>query len=173
MSTRLSSITNTFFVNLLNRLGVRPPPSDGFDLINTVQPVTLVDSDIVLPVTQSTILMDLSFTTGVQAAPAINTVLADVGAQVAGTYNILVMASAMDAAAVANPQIALQRRDGANAANVWEQRFLFSATAGGPTNLQIIQQFRVQLQTNERIRIINTVAGGAASSYHANIWITV
>ena len=152
---------------------MRPPPADGFDLINVVQPVTLVDSDIVLPVTQSTILMDLAFTAGALGAPAINTVLADVGPQLAGTYNILVLASAMDAAAVANPQIALQRRDAANAANIWEQRFLFSATAGGPTQLQILQQFRVQLQTNERIRIINTVAGGAASTYHANIWITV
>ncbi|MFI5176716.1 MAG: hypothetical protein ACHQKY_17790, partial [Terriglobia bacterium] len=86
MAVHLTSITNTFFVNLLTRLGVKPPPADGFDLINTVQPVSLVDSDITLPTFQSTQLIDTPFTAGVQVAPAIGTILADTLAQAGGNF---------------------------------------------------------------------------------------
>lgn len=166
----LSHITNTFFVSLINRLGVRPPPPDGFDLINTVQPVSIVDSDISLNAVASTILLDTPFTTGVNVAPGIGTVLADTGAQLLGNYQVFCLMSVSDHAVF--PSLGLERRDAANAANIWAQEFYITAVAAGVSSVISYQlSFRAQLQLNERIRVRNIVAGGALSRYQVSIWL--
>lgn len=159
----LTSITNTFFVNLLNRLGVKPPPPEGFDLINTVQPVSIVDTDIQLPVITTSMLLDVPVTTGEKAAPGAAVVLADTGALPAGTYNIHVTAG-LSQTAVGSADFAVQRRDAANAANIWRQVHMIQFT--GQTDYQWSAQ--VKLAVNERIRLITENA--SLATIEANLW---
>src|SRR5256885_292105 len=86
----LARITNTFFVSLINRLGIRPPPPEGFEISSVVQPVSIVDSDIAIPATVSTTLMDTPFTGGEIVTPAAGALLADSGSQPAGNYNVVI-----------------------------------------------------------------------------------
>lgn len=162
----LSSITNTFFVNLINRLGVRPPPPDGFDLLNTVQPVSIVDSDIGIVSAQSTQLLDVPFSTGSQVNPGTGFVLADSGAQNAGNWLIYSIIQGIDAGG--NPTIAIQRRDAANATSIWTQNLIGTVTGA----LQgYIWSARVVLQQGERIRIMTNGATTVNSIFQANLWI--
>jgi len=162
----LANITNTFFVSLINRLGVRPPPSEGFLLSNVIQPVTLVDSDVALAAVTTSQLLNTPFTQGLVVTPGASALLADTGAQSAGNYLLMIMYSARDA--TNDPELQLQRRDAANAANIWTQ-YLF----GDYATLQTLHvlSLRVTLQLNERVRIIVTGAGSAGSRYNANIWL--
>lgn len=166
----LSAITATFFVTVINRLGIRPPPAEGFLYSNVVQPISIVDSDIAIPTVVTTQLLDAPFTAGLQVAPAINTVLADTGAQVAGNYQAYVMISVVDAAVL--PQLAIQRRDAANAANIWSSELYANNGVGAAAYEFYTFSWRIALQLNERLRVLNTVAGGAASRYQANIWLS-
>lgn len=144
---------------------MKPPFPDGFELSNVVQPVSLVDSDVALAAVTTSQLLDTPLTAGPQAAPVINTVLADTGAQAAGNYILFILVSAFDT--VAGPDIQFQRRDAANAANIWEQRYW----TGGATSYFLQTTLRVTLQLNERVRVVNPRAGGAGSNYQANIWL--
>jgi hypothetical protein len=164
----LTSITNTFFATLLDRLGCKPPPPEGFDLINTVQPVSLVDSDIALPVITTSQLLDTASTIGLQANPAINTVLADTMALPAGNYLITVLISMADDTVAG--AVALQRRNAANADNIWQHVFQsgIGTNIGTPNNLQL--SLRVRLAVNERIRVMVYQATGATAKYQATIW---
>jgi D-ribose pyranose/furanose isomerase RbsD len=170
MAIHLTSISATFFTNLLSRLGVKPPPADGFDLINTVQPVSLVDSDIVLPVSGSSQLLDLPFTAGKQTAPGLGTVLADTLAQGVGSYQLFVQLS-VDGLISAPADLEIARRNAANNADLW----VMMAPVGGGTELTLSWniQVRVQLQANERI-VVRVGAGNVAASVIvlANIWLT-
>lgn len=168
----LVPITNNFFVNLITRLGLKPPPGFGWLFSTVVQPVSIVDSDISFAAVATSPLLDTPLSAGAQAAPAVNTVLADTGAQAAGVYNIVLALCVADVASATQPTIALQRRDAANAANIWEQRIYGNSSANGVNNVYYFETYRVQLQANERIRFINLVAGGAGSLYDANIWIS-
>lgn len=164
----LARITNTFFVNLINRLGVRPPPPAGFELISTVQPVSLVDSDIVLSAVTTSMTLDSANSTGEQVTPAAATVLADTGALNAGNYQIFVQASAYDPAAANILQIA--RRNSTNTADLWVMNvpcLITAALANGRIELSA----RIVLSQNERVVVRNRGLGGAASVYLANIWI--
>lgn len=147
MAVHLTSISSTFFVNLLNRLGVKPPPADGFDLINTVQPVSIVDVDVAIPVSITPPLIDTVFSTGEQAAPAIGTVLADTGALAAGNYTFMI-AVGTDGVGGTERSFRVQRRDAANATNIWTQIF----SAGGGTSANMFE-LRCVLAANERIRV--------------------
>jgi len=170
LSTHLSSISSTFFVNLLNRLGVRPPPPDGFDLINMVQPVTLVDSDIVLAVSSSSQLLDLPFSAGYTVAPAANLVLADGGAQPFGNYLVQIMAGT-GSEANGGTSIIVARRNAANAADIWTQAFALTSQFNGGSSLNF--QLRITLQANERIVVRNGLtAGTALVGIQSNIWLT-
>lgn len=163
---QLARITATFFTTLINRLGIRPPFTDGFEISNVVQPVSIVDSDISISAVTTTQLLDSGFTNGEQAAPAANTVLADSGAQAAGNYSVIVNLGCID---TANTQtLAIQRRDAANAANIWETRFYCVANTAGINRQWAI---RVALSANERIRIVNINAGAAGSKYFGHLWL--
>lgn len=167
----LSQISANFFLNLINRLGVRPPPPEAFLLSNIVQPVSIVDTDVAIPAIATTQLLDAPFTIGNQVAPVINTVLADTGSQPLGNYSLFVTLACFDA--VNSPQLSIQRRNAANGANVWEQ-FIYATNsiAAGPAASTWLIPVRVSLLLNERIRVLNVLAGGAGSAYMANIWLT-
>lgn len=161
---QLARITSTFFVNLINRLGIRPPFSDGFEMSNVVQPVSLVDSDISIPTTVTTPTQDSAFSAGLLTAPGAGTVIADTGAQPAGTYNLIIWVCGSNTAA--SRDFYLQRRNAANAANIWEQGMFLSVT-WGLAKLGV----RVTLQTNERVRLITGGAFGASEQVYGNIFI--
>jgi len=167
---QIARITATWFTALINRLGIRPPFSEGWEISNVVQPVSIVDSDISFSAVSTSQVMDTPFTAGVLAAPAAGTVMADTGAQNAGTYQLFIFISAGDGGV--SPSANLQRRDAANAANVWEQRIF--GVGSGPTGLSGVQPFslRVILRDPERIRVTVNAAAGAGSGYHASIWLT-
>lgn len=166
----LARITSTFFTGLINRLGIRPPFPEGFEMSNVVQPVSIVDSDISFSAVQTSQLLDTPFTAGVLAAPAANTVLADSGALAEGNYQVYCLMSAADGTAGASFNI--QRRNAANAANIWEQALW--GIGSGPVGQSGIQpvSFRVFLAAGERIRITNRLAGGAGSAFQASLWIS-
>lgn len=164
---QLAKISTTFFTGLINRLGLRPPFNEGFLMSNVVQPVSLVDSDITLAAVVTTHTLNLPFTAGQQTNPAANTVLADSGAVlVAGDYFVTILSSVRDNT---NPgDIVIQRRDAANAANIWEQRLNGTIAAG----FQLTHSLRCSLQASERIRVLNVNGGAVSSNYHVNIWLS-
>jgi len=162
----LSRITNTFFVTLINRLGIRPPPPEGFQLSNVVQPVSIVDSDVVLTAISTSAILDVPFTAGILIAAAGGTVFADTGPQAAGNYNIRLWLSSGNAAI--RHVFDIQRRDAPNAANIWVQRVsLFQGT-----QFNLDAQLTIDLNINERLRIISVTAGDAATDATGNIWIS-
>lgn len=162
----LASITNNFFVNLINRLGVRPPPAEGFMLSNVVQPVSIVDSDIVLTSISTTVRADTSFSQGEIASPVgAAALLADTGQQPAGTYNLFITIAGSMGAGAGDFQI--QRRNAANAANVWQQTGNVGVNFGGLVHVPLT----VVLLTNERIRILTKNAWTVGSTAEANIWL--
>lgn len=164
----LSKITNNFFVSLINRLGVRPPPPDSFVLSNVVTPVSIVDTDVALTSVSTSQLLDTANSVGEQLVPAANTVLADTGAQTPGNYLLQILISGIDA--VNTPVIALQRRNAANAANIWEHSF-YAPSGAAVAQVKVILNIRVTLLLNERVRVINLNVGGAASRYYSNIFL--
>jgi hypothetical protein len=160
----LSQISNNFFLNLINRLGVRPPPPESFLLSNVVQPVTIVDSDISLPAILTTQTLDTASSTGPQAAPAAGTLLADTGALSAGIFSFFV---SIGINAGANQcDFILGRRNAANAAYVWRQQGCVSPTGIG----FITFSFTAKMLASERLRIEELAAGGALTSVEANIF---
>lgn len=162
----LYDISATFFITLLNRLGVKPPPTSGFQLINTVQPVSLVDVDVQVPVTLTTTVLGTPFSAGHALAPAVNTVLADTGPLAAGTWIFTVIVDVQDAAANGT-RIALQHRDSANAANIWERNYY--GHVNGPVLYETFT-FTKTVALNERIRCINLIVGSAGSFYNCLVF---
>jgi len=166
MAPFLSKITGTFFTSLINRLGVRPPPPDAFELSNVVTPVSLVDVDTTLPVSLVSPLLGTPFTAGVQIAPVAGAVLADTLAQVAGNYTCFIELAFVDPGGQSYCDV--QRRNAANAANIWELEF-YNAT-GYATNIS--RSFRVTLDTNERIRVVSGINFTAGFRVQASIWLS-
>lgn len=162
---QLARITSTFFTNLITRLGIRPPFSEGFEISNVVQPVSLVDSDITLQSVVSSILMGTAFSNGITATPAANTVLADTGAQTAGNYAVRIHYGADFSAASSTNAYQIQRRDSANATNIWT--ILGSIPIGSPI---LFETASITLAANERLRIIQSTAC-TSGNVQASIWI--
>jgi hypothetical protein len=163
----LSRITGTFFVNLINRLAVRPPPPQGFELSSIVQPVSIVDSDIQLSAILSTLSMDLPATGGEITSPAALSVLADTGQLAAGTYNILAILGT-DFLAGGATSFRLQRRDAANAVNVWTQLMILQTSGAAFFVFSGTMRFLL----NERLRIQNN-ATTATNTVQASIWTSL
>jgi hypothetical protein len=166
------SITANFFVGLINRLGVRPPPPEAFVLSNVVNPVTIVDQDIQLAATMTPPIFAVPASAGEQIAPAANFILADTGAlsstdlaTVNWSFQVLLMC--VDAQ---TPRIVIEHRNAANAANIWSQTIygttLFAGGAGAFIDLVIAKT----LQPSERLRVRVDLVGLAGSRYHANIF---
>jgi hypothetical protein len=161
----LTKITANFFVGLINRLGVRPPPEEAFLLSNVVQPVSIVDSDIALPAVVTTQLLGSSFSQGLAAAPVAGGVLlADTGPQPLGNFNVLILVGQNNTAGGAD--FIIERRNAANAANIWRQVFATTTTAPSP----FVFSAQVHLELNERIRVITEIGG--TGDIEANIFLT-
>lgn len=159
-------ISSTFFVTVMNRLGIRPPFDEPFTLVNNVQPVSIVDVDTSIPVTVTDPIFGTPFGNGLQAAPGINTVLADTGALAAGNWAFKVMVSVGDTPA-AFSRTAIQHRNAANGANIWEVN---SFTLAGTATVHREMTFAKSIALNERVRVINLNAGAVASVYDAVIF---
>lgn len=158
----LSSITATFFVNLINRLGVRPPPPDGFDLINSVQPVSIVDSDITIPVGFSTPLLDIPASNGNILGPGASVVLADTGAlATAGNYTFTILIGT-DSAAAGFADIA--RRNAANSLDIWSQHV--GTLALGYAQPLVL---RSVINASERL-VVRASPAGLGGNWQASIW---
>lgn len=161
----LSQITATFFLDLINRLGVRPPPPEAFLLSNVVQPVSIVDSGVVLTATSSTAILGGPLTQGILAAPALGTLLADSGAvAVPGNFTFTLFLGTDDAS---TRTAVVARRNAANSADVWAQ--LISSGIGsvlGPFTMT------VALLLNERLILrIGPANTSAGSSWQGSIWL--
>jgi hypothetical protein len=160
---QLARITSTFFTDLITRLGIRPPFDQGFEMSNVVQPVSLVDSNIVLNASVTTQLLGTPQTAGVLTTPVSGTVLADTGALAAGNYLVLVEMGITYAASGIDFQI--QRRDAANAASIWSQMFGVLPSGGCRESWLTY----VTLSENERVRCIVATAL-ASGAVQANVW---
>jgi len=163
---QLARITATFFTTLINRLGIRPPFDQGFEVSNVVQPVSIVDSDIAIPTVVTPPIFGTPFSNGDQVAPAVNTVLADTGALVAGNWVFTYVVSFYDAGATVT-RVAIQHRDAANAANIWEQNNYTSSANGRCFEVWTLAK---TVAAGERMRIINLVAGAAGTRYQGQIF---
>jgi len=161
----LYQITANFFLGVINRLGVRPPPPEAFLLSNVVTPVTIVDTDIAIPAFNTTPALGAPFTQGPIAAPAAGTLLADTGAQLAsGTITVTIFGAA--ALEPSGTTVLIQRRNAANAANIWETAANIGIQGGNfPFSLQ------VPILLNERLRVVQGPQnGGVASTYQVTIF---
>jgi hypothetical protein len=157
---------STYFVTLINRLGIRPPPALGWTISDEIVPVTIVDSDITLATSSATALLDTDFTAGDLAAPVAGTVIADTGAQPAGNYFAIIQCGA-DFGGGAVGSCRIQRRDAANAATLWDMLY-------GQHNVQdsIFVQLHIALAVNERLRVIvGPTAYTAGSTVRGSIFL--
>jgi len=134
-----------------------------FELLTTVQPVSIVDSDIILPATANPTTIDVPFTAGDLVAPVAGTIMADTLAQAEGIYDVLWTAASNDAGF-----ILFQRRNAANAADIWFTRHRCATTEPSAGTYQAL---RVQLRLNERLRLVVETNAAGATTYRGNIWI--
>lgn len=161
----LARITNTFFVSLINRLGVRPPFAEGFTLTNTVQPVSIVDTDVSISAFTTSPELNAVFSGGELAAPAINATLADTGAQAAGVYNATILIGNDEQSANART-VRVRRRNAADSADIWSQLIETQASV-------VYLPLKVRLESGERIRVSQgPLAGSGGTTYQASIFLS-
>jgi hypothetical protein len=161
----IARITNTFFTALLDRLGVRPPFRDGFELSNVVTPISIVDSDVPISSVTTPPTVDSVNTQGIQLQPAAGTLLADSGALSQGTYFFRIIVGT-DRNVAGGGCAEIQRRDSGNAANLY--RILLPMSDSGIQFYDVLLQ--TKLATNERIRVVVTSPFTAGLSVLANIF---
>jgi hypothetical protein len=162
----LAKITQTFFTDLINRLGIRPPFGQGFEISNVVQPVSIVDSGVTLSAISSTQTLDTGFSAGRITSPGANTIFADTGPLPAARYAVY-LEIGKHVSGTQGQDFAIQRRNAANSGNIWE---LIGTIYGGSMEI-INRQFICQLQENERIRIISINAGTPGIVVEATIFV--
>lgn len=143
----LARITATFFTRLIDRLGIRPPFGEGWEMSNVVQPISIVDSDVTLSAVTSTMTLDTPSTGGELAAPLAGATLADTGALTANTYNFALVIGC-DGTAGIDRSIRIKRRNAADTADIWSAL----VTVGSGSSPTMIS-FRATISLNERVRI--------------------
>jgi hypothetical protein len=163
---QIGRVSEKFFTSLITRLGIKPPFSNGFEISNLITPVSIVDSDVPLTATSVPAAFDQRANGGVTVAPPANTVLGDTGPLPAGTYQFFVLLANDEASGSARLWV-LQRRDAANASNIWSQ--ILNAGAG---LVYPLFQWRETLGANERIRVTSDPNNNASASsrYQVTIW---
>lgn len=157
-------INQFLFQNLLRDFQViAPPRSPVWYLSDTVIPVALVNSQIVLDANISETAMQFA-TVGTLAGPVAGTLLADTGQLASGRYLFRVYCNWGDLA-VQN-SVNLQHRNAANAANNWESEFIVQVGA----TQRFTQEWVETLLPDERIRLQVRVNATAVTRYAGIIW---
>lgn len=163
----LREVIPSSFTDLLNLFGIslQSQKDNSFVLNGEVLPVVLVGSTTQIEAISTPLLQDVPFTAGRVAGPGAGAVLADTGAQAAGVYAFKVMVGQLLNSGN-GADWAIQRRDAANAANVWEQIGTFYASQPGFFETS----GTLRLQVNERLRVI-AVTAAALTTVQADIWL--
>jgi hypothetical protein len=158
----LARISNTFFTGLLNRLGIRPPFVEGWEITNLVQPVSLVDSDVAITAIATTQVLEVPASAGI-VAPALNQLLANVGpATESREYSAFVVFSFGSTAA---PDVVLERVT-SGGATIWSQ--LLTVPVAGT----IFWPMRLKLQAGDYLRVRKVTAADPSGRYQASIWLS-
>jgi hypothetical protein len=157
----IARISNTFFTSVLNRLGIRPPFAEGWEITNVVQPVSLVDSDITLNAVTSTQVLDAPSTNGL-VAPALNQILASVTAPADGEYAVFLI---LAVASTASSDVALERVN-AGGTTLWSQAIIVG------NSFTFFIQMRVRLKAGDTLRVRKITAADGSGRYQAAIWIS-
>lgn len=156
-------INSFLFQNLLRDFQViAPPRSPVWYLSDTVIPVSLVNSQIVLDANISETAMQFA-TVGTLLVPAAGAILADTGALPVGRYLFRIYANFHDGG---QDSILIQHRNAADAANNWEFELMVDATA----TRRFTQEWTETLIQDERLRMTVRIAAGAGSRYAGIIW---
>ena len=152
------------FTAVFERLGIQAVPAgQQWFLSDTLIPVSLVDSDITLNANITPVAQVLS-SEGRKTAPVAGLLLADTGQLPAGLYNFVVHLSCFET--VGNTQFAVQHRNAANGANIFEGEVMSSSVTGGVN--ETVEWTR-QMALNERLRVITPGGGTANMEFFA--WI--
>jgi hypothetical protein len=128
--------------------------------------VSIVDADIPLTAIASTQILNTPFTAGLLLSPAGGVIFADTGPQLAGNYSLHIELSNNIAGAASRTNVFMQRRNAANAADIWSQQFCVSVG----TTPTITRDYVITLAAGERVRIENgsTTAG---DTVQGSIWL--
>lgn len=164
----LKEIIPVSFADLINFFGIslQSQKDNTFVLTGQVVPTVLVGSTVAIQSISSPMTLDVPFTAGPLAAgTAANTVHADTGALISGVYAVTLMFGC-DISAGTFQDYFIQRRDAANAANIWEQQF----AQGVQSATGEIITFAMRLQTGERLRVLNKVLS-TFTSEQVSIWM--
>ncbi len=135
-------------------------------VLDTIVPVVSM-GDVVTPsisVIQPNFRSTDVFSAGVQITPPANTVLADTAALAAGIYDVIVEMNTSDTGT--GGDFLLQHRNAANAATLMTAGYTHNAGLGNAFRLV----FGYELALNERLRVLNEIAGVAPHRYSAVIW---
>jgi len=153
------------FTNVFTRLGIQAVPAgQQWFLSDTLIPVSLVDTDVTLAATITPAAQIFS-SEGRKVAPVAGLLLATTGALIAGLYQFVVHVSCFETGG--NTQFAIQHRDAADAANIFQGEIMFSGAVMGGVNETVT--WTKQLALNERLRVITPGGGTALMEYFA--WI--
>ena len=160
----IGRIQSTNFQALLTQLGITRN-NIPFALRSEVTPVVLVGGTVsfLASPTPPYRVQDF-FTAGVQTAPAINTVLADTGPLPIGAYSVQMALFALEV-----NTFEFQMRNAANSANLMGQRWR------NDVGLELsLFEIRLQVENdNERIRVLNIVAGNVGIDYQVSLWARI
>jgi hypothetical protein len=151
------------WLTILRKLGITG--LQRWFLSDTVIPVAIVDSEVLLTAAASTPLVGVPASAGELAVPAANTRLATTGALPAGNYTMVIWISSTDLTA---NSIRIRRRNAADAADIWGHRL----TIGGPTPPFVVTALRLVLAQNELVVVENVLVGSAGSVYQASIFVS-
>lgn len=156
-------INSFLFQNLLRDFQViAPPRSPVWYLSDTVIPVSLVNSQIVLDANISETAMQFA-TVGVLTVPAADALLADTGQLASGRWLFRCYLNWQDNNA---NSVNLEHRNPANDGNDWDFDFHVGATH---TN-RYEQEWVETVDQDERIRLKVRILAGAGSRFSGIIW---
>jgi len=157
---RVWPITALAFPQLFTDLGIQAVPSaPQWWLSDTVQPVSLVDSQIVAPVeARIPLYLQGQIQASALIAPVINTVVVDTGALQAGDFDIQVLATLR---ASVLTTISFEHRNAANSASLFTHHMLYGTTTLAAVVNTFIYAVRILL--NERFIVVIREANLGAS----------
>lgn len=110
------------------------------------------------------------FSTGLQTNQAANTILADTGPLAAGVFDVMIHGSTNTTTDPAS--IIAEHRNAANAANLatWDY---YCMTGGGNAVVWGPFHFAYEFALNERLRLLQSLAGGAGRTFAAVIFARI